>query len=177
MKTLILYSTYNGQTQKISNFLAKKLENKLQCTIVNIMDAKNINTNWDQYDSILIGAAIRYGHFHPYVVKFVKQNLNKLQNRRSGFFSVNLTARNIDKCIPEKNPYTLKFFKKTSWKPDCCAIFAGAIMPTKYNLLDRLMIKLVIFITDTGLSLNKDVEYTDWNQVSNFAEHFIMLNK
>ena len=96
MKALILYSTRDGQTKKIASSIADVIrQQQQQCDVLNIQDATL--PDWAQYDRVLIGASIRYGHFQPVVDKFVKQHLHELQQRTSGFFSVNLTARKPEK--------------------------------------------------------------------------------
>ncbi|UNI40972.1 hypothetical protein L7H87_01220 [Klebsiella pneumoniae] len=92
MKTLILFSTRDGQTREIASFLASELKELG-------IDADTLNLNrtdvveWHHYDRVVIGASIRYGHFHPAVDRFVKKHLAALQALPGAFFSVNLVAR------------------------------------------------------------------------------------
>ncbi len=65
MKALILYSTRDGQTQKIASALAETIRQQQPCDVLNIQDAAV--PDWTQYDRVLIGASIRYGHFQPVV--------------------------------------------------------------------------------------------------------------
>ncbi len=68
-------------------------------------------------------------------MKFVTQHQAALQQRVSGFFSVNLTARKADKCTPETNAYTRKFLAQSPWQPDRCAVFAGALLLSTLSLV------------------------------------------
>lgn len=78
MKTLILFSTRDGQTREIASFLASELKELG-------IDADTLNLNrtdvveWHRYNRVVIGASIRYGHFHPAVDRFVKKHLAALQ--------------------------------------------------------------------------------------------------
>jgi len=173
MKALILFSTRDGQTQKIASAMAEAIKGEQACDVMNIQDANAID--WQQYDRVLIGASIRYGHFQPAVNEFVKQNLAALQQRVSGFFSVNLTARKPEKRTPETNAYTVKFLAQSPWKPDCCAVFAGALYYPRYRWFDRVMIKLIMRMTGGETDTTKEVEYTDWEQVRGFARDFAQL--
>lgn len=170
MKALIIYSSRHGQTRAIASRIGKELD---ACDIVDILQTGNIN--WAEYDRVLIGASIRYGHFHPAVEKFVAKHLHELQQRVSGFFAVNLTARKADKDSPQTNVYTRKFLQASPWKPDCCAVFAGALRYPQYRWLDRVMIQLIMRMTGGETNTAREVEYTDWQRVTQFAAEFAQL--
>lgn len=174
MKTLILFSSRDGQTRQIAFYIANLLKEERECDVFNIQHVDDID--WPQYDRVLIGASIRYGHFQPVVAKFVRANLNALQQRVSGFFSVNLTARKPEKRTPQTNAYTRKFLLQSPWQPDCCAVFAGALRYPLYGFFDRKMIQLIMRMTHGETDTSKEVEYTDWQQVSRFAHEFAELS-
>lgn len=83
MKTLILFSTRDGQTREIASYLASELkELGIYSDVVNLNRTEQIT--WQDYDRVVIGASIRYGHFHPALDRFVKKHtavLNKLPGR------------------------------------------------------------------------------------------------
>jgi len=173
MKALILFSSRDGQTRQIAATIANTLKARQECDLVNILHASSVD--WSQYDRVLIGASIRYGHFHPQVAKFVKQNLAEIRQRASGFFSVNLTARKPEKRTPQTNAYTRKFLLQSPWEPDCCAVFAGALRYPRYGFFDRIMIQLIMRMTGGETDASKEVEYTNWDQVNRFAHEFAAL--
>ncbi|WP_158782007.1 menaquinone-dependent protoporphyrinogen IX dehydrogenase [Pantoea sp. BAV 3049] len=174
MKALILFSSRDGQTREIASYIANQLKEQQECDLVNILHANAVD--WTKYDRVLIGASIRYGHFHPKVVKFVKLHLQELRKRPSGFFSVNLTARKPEKRTPQTNAYTRKFLLNSPWEPDCCAVFAGALRYPRYGFFDRIMIQLIMRMTGGETDATKEVDYTDWEQVGRFAHEFAALS-
>ncbi|ORM62346.1 menaquinone-dependent protoporphyrinogen IX dehydrogenase [Pantoea rodasii] len=173
MKALILYSSRDGQTREIAARIAQTLAPHQLCDVIDLLAAQRVD--WAQYDRVLIGASIRYGRFHPALMKFVTLHKAQLQQRVSGFFSVNLTARKADKCSPATNAYTSKFLTLSPWQPDCCAVFAGALRYPRYRWFDRVMIQLIMRMTDGETDTSKEVEYTDWNKVAVFAQDFVQL--
>ena len=66
------------------------------------VDADTVNLNrtetveWHHYDRVVIGASIRYGHFHPALDRFVKST-GITAGVAGAFFSVNLVARKPEK--------------------------------------------------------------------------------
>lgn len=173
MKALILYSSRDGQTREIAARIAQTLAPQQLCDVIDLLEVQKVE--WSQYDRVLIGASIRYGHFHPVLLKFVTQYKVELQQRVTGFFSVNLTARKADKCTPATNAYTHKFLEQSPWQPDYCAVFAGALRYPRYRWFDRVMIQLIMRMTGGETDTSKEVEYTDWNKVAVFAQDFVQL--
>lgn len=170
MKALILYSSRDGQTHEIASYIANELTEKCSCDVIDLVHAEHIDLK--NYDQVMIGASIRYGHFNPVLDKFVKKHMQTLNQMPSAFFGVNLTARKAEKRTPQTNAYVRKFLLATPWKPVICAVFAGALRYPRYRWLDKVMIQLIMRMTGGETDTRKEVEYTDWEQVAKFAEDF-----
>lgn len=174
MKTLILFSTRDGQTREIASYLASELkEQGIYADVVNLNRTEEIV--WQDYDRVVIGASIRYGHFHPAVDRFVKKHAATLNAMPGAFYSVNLVARKAEKRTPQTNSYTRKFLLSSPWQPKLCAVFAGALRYPRYRWLDRFMIRLIMKMTGGETDTTKEVVYTDWQQVASFAREIAQL--
>lgn len=173
MKMLILFSSRDGQTERIARFIADEVRPEYECDVVNIRDVARVN--WQEYDRLLIAASIRYGRFAQELHSCVVEYLPELQARISGFISVNLTARKADKCTPETNVYTRKFLEQSPWAPDRCLVAAGALRYPRYRWFDKMMIRLIMRITGGETDTSKEIEYTDWPQVAEFARDFVQI--
>lgn len=169
MKTLLIYSTRDGQTYKIAQFIAQAMspdEVELRDLLA------NDPVQWQLYDKVIIGASIRYGHFMPQLLAFTKQHQAALAERTTAFYAVNLTARKPEKSSPETNVYTRKFLAATPWQPDEVAVFAGALRYPRYRPFDRFMIGMIMKMTGGETDKSKEIEYTQWEKVQAFAEQF-----
>lgn len=164
MKTIILYSSRDGQTKKIAQFIADKLGQNT--TVQPISEAVDLNA----FEQIVIGASVRYGHFNPELYKFIEKQTALLNRKQTAFFGVNLTARKVGKDTPETNVYVRKFLQRIRWQPTQSAVFAGALRYPRYKLFDRLMIQFIMRLTGGETGTTKEIEYTDWNKVSVFAD-------
>ena len=164
-KKLILYSTTDGQTLKICERIKTIVSSEID--IVSIDNIKSIKL--DLYDLIIVGASIRYGKHKLEVSNFVLNNKEFLESKKTAFFSVNAVARKDNKNTPESNPYILKFLKQTNWKPDYVEVFAGKINYPKYNLIDKYIIRFIMWITKGPTNIKNVYEFTDWAKVDNFA--------
>lgn len=174
MKTLILFSTRDGQTREIAAFLAAELNRfGVNTDVVDLNRAEDVA--WANYDRVVIGASIRYGYFHPVLDRFVKKHAQTLNALPGAFYSVNLVARKPEKRSPQTNGYTRKFLLNSPWQPDLCAVFAGALRYPRYRWFDRFMIRLIMKMTHGETDTRKEVVYTDWDQVAGFARDIAQL--
>jgi len=174
VKTLILFSTRDGQTREIASYLASELkEIGIDTDVVNLNRTQEIS--WEKYERVVIGASIRYGHFHPALDRFVKKHQQVLNSLPSAFYSVNLVARKPEKCTPQTNGYTRKFLIASPWQPSTCAVFAGALRYPQYRWYDRLMIQLIMKMTGGETDSSKEVVYTDWQHVASFAREIAQM--
>ncbi len=90
-------------------------------------------------------------------------------------YSVNLVARKPEKRTPQTNSYARKFLMNSQWRPDRCAVIAGALRYPRYRWYDRFMIKLIMKMSGGETDTRKEVVYTDWEQVANFAREIAHL--
>ncbi len=165
---LIVYSSTDGHTLKICQRLKEVIEQQShQVTLVPIQDHPGLDIR--PFDKIVIGASIRYGRHNPLVAKFIKTNQPILESKPNAFFSVNVVARKPEKSQPDSNPYVRKFLKRISWKPKELAVFAGKIDYPRYGAFDRLVIRLIMWMTKGPTEPDAVIEFTDWRQVEAFG--------
>ena len=168
MKSLIIYSSTDGQTKKICEVIRENFNNKEFIEILPLEDAFHLNIN--NYDQIILGASIRYGNYKSNLFKFIKYNIKILETKKNAFFSVNVVARKNEKNTPDTNPYIKKFLKKTNWRPKKIEVFAGKVDYPNYNFFNKLMIRLIMFITKGPTDISHSYEFTDWAKVKKFSK-------
>ncbi|MFB9137372.1 menaquinone-dependent protoporphyrinogen IX dehydrogenase [Vibrio sp. AK197] len=168
-KALLLYSTREGQTKKILQYIDKELP-EYQCELVDIHQVEHID--FSGYQKVLVGASIRYGHLNKKLYQFIERHQQQLKQHNAAFFCVNLTARKEDqgKDTPEGSAYIRTFLKKSPWQPTLIGVFAGALRYPKYRWIDKVMIRLIMKMTGGETDTSKDIEYTNWKKVSLFVE-------
>ena len=113
--TLVIYSSVDGHTQKISSKIAEHIKSDVNVDLTALVDAQSLSLK--NYQQIIIGASIRYGNYRKELFEFIEQNLDELSSKDNAFFSVNVVARKPEKNTPETNPYVAKFLKATKWRP------------------------------------------------------------
>ncbi len=171
-KALLLHSSQDGQTIKIMEAIKETLKETHDCELQDLHNAANIA--FEAYDKILIGAAVRYGHLNKKVYQFIERHKEVLKEKDNAFFCVNLTARKEGKDTPEGSAYMKTFLKRSNWIPKQLGVFAGALRYPKYRWYDRLVIQFIMTMTGGETDPSKEVEYTDWHKVTEFAHQFGM---
>jgi len=166
-KSVIIYSTVDGQTLKICNKLKEQFEDQNQ--EVSLFSIDDFKKEISIYDKIIIGASIRYGVHNKSIIEFINKNKTVLDTKKTVFFSVNLVARKPEKNAPDTNPYVIKFFKNIDWKPTVVEVFAGNLDYQKYPFFDRIMIQFIMWITKGPTDSKAKIEYTNWDRVKEFG--------
>ena len=163
-KTLIIYSTTDGQTQRICERLTQASDTSKLVSMAQVA-----NETLADYDQIVIGASIRYGKHQPAVYQFIEKNRALLTKTKTAFFSVNVVARKPEKNSSETNPYIQKFLELSGWKPDILSVFAGRLNYPQYRFIDKFMIRLIMYMTKGPTDTSQTYEFTDWAKVDEFA--------
>lgn len=173
---LIAYSTTDGHTVRICERLRQVIEQQgHSVTVVALAQAEALDL--PAFDSIVIGASIRYGKHQPQVAQFIARHQNLLEGKANAFFTVNIVARKPEKNRPGTNPYLIKFLRQISWKPKLLAVFAGKLDYPRYRFFDRLMIRFIMLMTNGPTDPKAIIEFTDWQQVEAFGRQLSEMTK
>jgi menaquinone-dependent protoporphyrinogen oxidase len=166
---LIMYSTVDGHTLEICQYLKQVIErNDHRVTLYSIEDGSEIDMA--AFDKIVIGASIRYGKHSKQVYRQIKNNQPVLDSKPNAFFSVNVVARKPEKNQPQTNPYLKRFLKEISWQPQQLAVFAGKLNYPIYSFWDKQIIRFIMWMTKGPTDPDTVIDYTDWNQVEKFGQ-------
>lgn len=164
--TLILYSTTDGHTLDICKTLNAELDEKAD--LIQLDEGTQVDLN--AYNTIIIGASIRYGKHRPAVSSFIEKNRSILDTKKTIFFSVSLVARKDNRNTPEKNKYLQKFLAQLNWTPTLTWVLAGKLNYPVYGILDKLMIRFIMWMSKGPTDPNTVKIFTDWNSVKGLAQ-------
>ena len=170
-RTLVIYSSVDGQTLKIVKRITALMEGEI--SLLNVDE--HLEIDFSQYDKVLIGASIRYGNFRRNLLDFVNKHKIQLDLLPNAFFLVCLTARKPEKANPANNAYMAKFDQLSQWQPRLKGVFAGALLYSRYNWWQTLIIQLIMKITGGSTDTKEDIELTDWSKVDLFSKDFSAL--
>ncbi|MDR3410318.1 MAG: menaquinone-dependent protoporphyrinogen IX dehydrogenase [Formivibrio sp.] len=166
---LLLYASREGQTRRICECMAEVVRSQGLDAQVRSLSDPDIAYALAQCERLIVGASIHYGRLPPTLYRFIAENHERIEALSGAFFCVNLTARKPGKDTPEGSAYVRTFLRKSPWKPARMAVFAGALYYTRYVWYDRMMIRLIMWITGGPTDVHQDVEFTDWERVRKVA--------
>ena len=169
---LIVYGTTEGQTAKIAQHIGDA-GRRLGHDVV-VRHAPDVTgPDLDRQDAIIVGGSLHEGRYQRSVRRFVEQHKPALASRPSAFFSVSLAAasRNQDERA-EARRIAADFVAGTGWAPKRIESFAGALRYTQYSWLKRMLMKHISEKEHGDTDTSRDFEYTDWDEVTRFAEGF-----
>lgn len=166
---LVLYGTSEGQTQKIAAFIADRLQKDGHTVELDAIEAVQSPLSAERFDGIIVGASVHAGRHKDTVVQFVRDNRSVLQALPSAFFSVSLAV--LDESHHEKaRTYVARFLQETGWTPNVVERIAGALRYTQYGVVKRFIMKQISKRSGRPTDTSRDVEFTDWTQVSAFVD-------
>jgi menaquinone-dependent protoporphyrinogen oxidase len=146
MRTLIIYATKYGTTEKVVNILKEKINGNID--IINIKKEKNINIS--NYDYIIIGGSIYIGHMHKEITNFINSNLEQLLSQKVALF---ICAGNAN----EEEKELLGAFENNLLDN---AIFKGSMgyeyLFDKLKFFDKFIVKKIVKVDNTVSNINYD---------------------
>jgi menaquinone-dependent protoporphyrinogen oxidase len=171
---LIVYGTTEGQTAKVAQHIGdvgRRLGHD-----VDVLHAPEVTEDAvaNRYDAVIVGASVHEGRYQRAVRNFVERNKELLASRPSAFFSVSLAAASRN---PAERAHVERiaadFETRTNWRPSHTVSFAGALRYTQYSWLKRMLMKQISGKEGGDTDTSRDFEYTDWDEVTRFAEGFL----
>ena len=99
MKTLIIYASKTGTTEKCAKEINRQLKDS---KIVNIL---NQNEDINEYDLIIIGTPIRMGMIDKKIRKFLISNIEKLKSKKVAYFICCGFNENYQKYYEQNNTH------------------------------------------------------------------------
>ena len=169
---LILYATTEGHTARIAERIAQRLRDKEHEVVMHRADAVPSGLEPADYDGVIVGSSIHYGHHPNFLRALVRRLRTALTARPSAFFSVSLSAGGPGAKPEAARRYLETFLRQVDWHPPQTATFAGALRYSKYGVFKRLLMRMIVGIAGGDTDPTRDYEYTDWDAVDRFADAF-----
>jgi menaquinone-dependent protoporphyrinogen oxidase len=170
-RILVLYGTTDGQTAKIAMTLGEAL--RTQGSEVDIVEAGTKDPDPEDYAGVIVAASVRAGGYQRAVQRWVRRHADALRGKPSAFVSVCLGVLQRDPTVQQElTAIATRFFTATGWQPSMTEKVAGALLYTKYNWIERWIMKRIVKKAGGDTDTTRDYEYTNWAEVRNFADRF-----
>ena len=170
---LIVYGTTDGHTRKIVQVLADDLRAN-RCS-VDIIDAAGPQWRLSpaSYDGVIVAASVHIGDYQKAVARWVRAHAPMLATMPTAFLSVCLAVLEKDPAAHQEISRIMsRFLARCGWRPAITKPVAGAVLYTRYGWLKQRMMKRIVAKAGGGTDTTRDYEYTDWNDLCDFACEF-----
>lgn len=143
-KTIILYQSRTGTTEKAVKLLAEKL--KGDTTIVNLK--KDKAPSLDDYSNVIIGGSIRASMIQSGIKKYIEKNMDALKTMDLGLFLCCMEEGDTaEKQFNESYPEELRSIARAR------GLFGGEFNFDKMNFLEKGIVKKVAGVTESVSNL------------------------
>lgn len=134
MKTLIVFSTKYGTTEKCANILKEKIKGNVD--LFNLKTKKDIDISI--YDNVIIGGSIYMGNIQKEVKEFCTKNIRPLKKKKIGLFVCCMSDEET-----AKNQLEASYPKELVEKAFAKECFGGEFILSKMNFFHKLIVKKV----------------------------------
>lgn len=173
---LIVYGTTDGHTRKIAQVLAENLRAKLCCVDVRDAAGPLEHLSPESYDGVIVAASVHIGDYQKSVARWVRAHAPMLNEMPTAFLSVCLAVLEKNSAAHQEIARIMsRFLARCGWHPAITKLVAGAVPYTRYGWLKRQMMKRIVAKAGGDTDTTRDFEYTDWNDLRDFARDFAEL--
>ncbi|MFZ7943132.1 flavodoxin domain-containing protein [Neobacillus sp. 19] len=139
MKSLIVYCSSHGTTEKAVGLISENLEGDVLS-----VDLKREKTLFDlkDFDTVIIGGSIHAGQIQRKISQFIKHHHHRLLEKNLGLFLC--CMREGDIAIEQFNHAFPQDLRKNS---AAMGLFGGEFLVSKMNFFERQVVKRVDGIT------------------------------
>lgn len=172
-KIAIIYSTAEGQTEKITAHMTDIALRHGH--MIEVHNAKDLPADFvlDQFDAVLVGASIHSRQYSVDIQNFVKHHRDYLMRTPSALFTVCITAaQETSEAQALVQQDVSRFEQETGWIPAKAGAFAGALNYTHVGFLKRFRMKMLASQVGAATDTTRNWEYTNWHAVTQFAEEY-----
>ena len=174
---LLYYATHDGQSRRIAERIAERLVPRgIAVAPQDLADAPPDAADLARTPLVAAVLAIRYGKHLPQSARLIEALAACASPPPLALASVCLTARKPGKDTPEGNVYLRKFIRRNHLTPALAVAVAGKLDYPRYGVLDRLAIRLIMWMTGGPTDPTATVEFTDWAKVDAFADRIAELH-
>ncbi|MBL7971527.1 MAG: flavodoxin domain-containing protein [Prolixibacteraceae bacterium] len=145
MKTIIIYTTSHGCTEKAVKELTQKLSGEIQSVDLRHQSAPPLT----EFDRIIIGGSIHAGKIQKQIRTFCTDNMKVLKTKEIGLFiccmyEPEIAREQIRNAFPEE----LHQMAKTE------AIFGGEYNFEKMNFVEKMLVKKIARVRENVSNLD-----------------------
>ncbi|RPH32749.1 MAG: flavodoxin [Bacteroidales bacterium] len=140
MKTLIVFASSHGTTEKVANIIKEKLDSTTVQTY-NLKYKPKIDLS--DYETIIIGSSIHAGSIQSDIKKFIKDNTISLMQKRVSLYLCCMDEKKEQEEFNNNYPELLRNHSVYN------AIVGGEFLFEKMNFFERFLVRKISGVSST----------------------------
>lgn len=149
---LLAYATRYGSTQEVAEAITTTLrEDEIRVDIQAMQDVKNL----DNYNAVVLGAAIYNARWHPEAHIFLSKYQETLKQLPVAIFALGPLSTSDAAMLRSRRQLDMELEKYPWLKPVAVEMFVGKSDPAKLGIFDRLF--------------SKPSDHRDWKAIRTWA--------
>ena len=172
-RTLIVYATREGQTEKVAVEIARHLRSAGgDVEILNADDRlATARLDLSGFDQFVFGASMHAGGLEKELVEFINARAQSIKARPRSLFVVLLSAATKNPALRARSlaDARQKIDDQLRLDFDDTEFIAGALMYSRYSWPLKWLMKRIAKQAGGDTDTVRDYEYTDWQQVAEYA--------
>ena len=176
-RILVLYATREGQTGKVATRIAEHLAAAgAAVEILNARDKSAVRRlDLAPFDLLVFGGSMHAGGVEGELVDFINGHREQIAGKRRSFFLVLLSAATKDPELRSKwlADALAKLKSQVELDFDEIEMVAGALHYSKYSAPTKWVMQKIAREAGEATDTSKDYEYTDWQQVEDYARKLV----
>ncbi|MBU9721223.1 MULTISPECIES: flavodoxin domain-containing protein [Bacillaceae] len=157
MKTLVVYCSSHGTTEKAARLLRDKLNGE---TYLIDLKKEKLLVDINIYDAVIIGGSIHMGNVQGRIRTFIRKYHNEIVMKKVGLFLCCMREGDIaEEQFDRAFPTTVREVAVAK------GIFGGEFIVSKMNYIEKIIVKKVSGTTE-------DVSKLDTDSIDQFARSF-----
>lgn len=163
MKILCVYSTTEGYTAKVMEFVVSRL--RLAGDEVTLLEAGAAGAlDVTGFDGAILAASVHVGMYQKPLVEFARAHADWLKRVPSAFLSVSLAASSSDtEELKSLETIAEGFRAHTGWTNAEIHHVAGAFRFTGYDFFKGWLMRVIAWEKGVKVTPGQDLELTDWS--------------
>lgn len=173
MTVLVVYATVEGQSRKIAEYVADRLEQTgRQVVLGDVGQAGYAEPG--RFEAVVLCAPIHAGRYPERMVSFIENWRAVLDNMPTALITVSLAvaSRHAEE-LAEARAYPRKLENKTGWKARVEHNAAGALRYAEYDFFKRWIMRRIADKEGGPVDTTRDHELTDWAALDAFVTTFV----
>ncbi len=156
-KVLVAYASRCGSTADIARAVAEDL--KRRAPAVDLLPADKV-ASLAGYEAVVLGSAVRFGHWLPEAVDFVRAHQAALRRVPTAFFTVHIMNTGPDEAARKARLAYLDPVHALM-KPNFEVFFAGRMEQSRLSFTERLLVKVM---------RGHDADLRDWSAIHGWGQ-------